>query len=60
MRLAGHARIQEQQIEPFDFELLIERSGRKCVAGLRERQPHQLAGIVIARNRGERQLKRRQ
>ena len=32
MRLAGNARIQQQQIEPADLDLLIERPGRKRIA----------------------------
>ena len=60
MGFARHARIQQHQIEPGDFNALVERSGRKGIAGGRECGAHQLAGIVVAGNAGEGQFERRQ
>ena len=33
MRFAGHAGVQQQQIEPADFDVLIERPGWKRIGG---------------------------
>src|SRR5580704_4012556 len=60
MRFAVDAGIQQQQVEPADFDALIERPGWRRVGRGWKRGAHQLAGIVIAGNAGEGQLQRRQ
>ena len=60
MRSAGYARIQQHEIEPADFNALIERSGGKGIGDPRKCGAHQLARVVIAGNADKRQLQRRQ
>src|ERR1700689_5176658 len=60
MWFAVDAGIQQQQVEPGDFDALIERPGWRRVGRRWKRRAHQLARIVIAGNAGEGQLQRRQ
>ena len=60
MRLSVYAGIQQQQIEPGDLDLLVERPGCEGIGSGRKRGAHQLARVMIAGNTGKRKLERRQ
>jgi len=56
MRFPLDARIEKQEIEAADLNLLIERTGSKSIGRFRQRRSHQRARVVIAGHGGIRQF----